>query len=142
MRIYVKKQVFEKIDRYRKEDSIVSSNTSGISVEAMADGRSINFQKHFLGTHFFNPPRYLKLLEVIPTKQTDSKVVQYMKKFAEDVLGKGVVLAKDTPNFIANRIGTYGLLMAVKEMQKGGYSVGEIDSVTGLVNWSSKKCNV
>ena len=127
----VKRQVFEKIDQYRKEGSIVSSNTSGISIEAMAKGRSDDFQKHFLGTHFFNPPRYLKLLEVIPTEQTDLEVVQYIKSFAEDALGKGVVLAKDTPNFIANRIGTYGLLLAVNEMEKGGYSVGEVDSVTG-----------
>ncbi|WP_428912496.1 3-hydroxyacyl-CoA dehydrogenase NAD-binding domain-containing protein [Niallia sp. Krafla_26] len=127
----IKKRIFERVDQYRKEDSIVSSNTSGISVEDMVEGRSIHFQKHFLGTHFFNPPRYLKLLEVIPTKYTDPAVVQFMKQFAEDILGKGVVLAKDTPNFIANRIGTYGLLVAVKEMQKSGYSVGEIDSVTG-----------
>ena len=127
----VKRQVFEKIDQYRKVGSIVSSNTSGISIEEMAKGRSDDFQKHFLGTHFFNPPRYLKLLEVVPTERTDSEVVQYIKRFAEDALGKGVVLAKDTPNFIANRIGTYGLLLAVNEMEKGGYSVGEVDSVTG-----------
>ena len=110
----VKRQVFEKIDQYRKAGSIVSSNTSGISIEAMAKGRSDDFQKHFLGTHFFNPPRYLKLLEVIPTERTDSEVVQYIKRFAEDALGKGVVLAKDTPNFIANRIGTYGLTCCCK----------------------------
>nr|WP_249365428.1 3-hydroxyacyl-CoA dehydrogenase/enoyl-CoA hydratase family protein [Cytobacillus citreus] len=127
----IKKQVFEKVDQYRKQGSIVSSNTSGISVKAMAEGRSEDFQKHFLGTHFFNPPRYLKLLEVIPTKNTDAEVLSFMKQFGEDVLGKGVVEAKDTPNFIANRIGTYGLLVTVQEMQKGGYSVGEVDSVTG-----------
>jgi 3-hydroxyacyl-CoA dehydrogenase len=127
----VKKQVFEKVDHYRKQGSIVSSNTSGISVEAMAEGRSEDFQKHFLGTHFFNPPRYLKLLEVIPTKHTSPEVLSFIKEFGEDVLGKGVVVAKDTPNFIANRIGTYGLLVTVQEMLKGGYSVGEVDSVTG-----------
>lgn len=127
----VKKQVFEKVDHYRKAGSIISSNTSGISVEAMAEGRTEDFQKHFLGTHFFNPPRYLKLLEVIPTKNTSPEVVAFMKEFGEDVLGKGVVLAKDTPNFIGNRIGTYGLLVTLKEMLKGGYSVGEVDSVTG-----------
>ncbi len=127
----VKKQVFSQVDQYRKPGSIVSSNTSGISVEAMADGRSEDFQSHFLGTHFFNPPRYLKLLEVIPTKKTNPEVLAFMKQFGEDVLGKGVVEAKDTPNFIANRIGTYGLLVTVKEMTKGGYSVGEVDSVTG-----------
>jgi 3-hydroxyacyl-CoA dehydrogenase len=127
----VKKQVFEKVDQYRKPGSIVSSNTSGISVEAMIEGRSEDFQKHFLGTHFFNPPRYLKLLEVIPTKHTNPEVLSFIKEFGEDVLGKGVVEAKDTPNFIANRIGTYGLLVTVQEMLKGGYSVGEVDSVTG-----------
>lgn len=127
----VKKQVFEKVDQFRKLGSIVSSNTSGISVEAMAEGRSADFQKHFLGTHFFNPPRYLKLLEIIPTQHTDAEVLAFMKEFGEDILGKGVVVAKDTPNFIANRIGTYGLLVTVQEMIKGGYSVGEVDSVTG-----------
>lgn len=127
----VKKEVFEKVEQYRKQGSIISSNTSGISIEAMAEGRSEEFKKHFLGTHFFNPPRYLKLLEVIPTKETDPEVLTFMKRFGEDVLGKGVVEAKDTPNFIANRIGTYGLLVTVQEMLKRGYSVGEVDSVTG-----------
>ncbi|WHX43036.1 3-hydroxyacyl-CoA dehydrogenase NAD-binding domain-containing protein [Mesobacillus sp. AQ2] len=127
----IKKKVFTDVDKYRKQGSIISSNTSGISVEAMAEGRSEDFRKHFLGTHFFNPPRYLKLLEVIPTKDTDPKVLSFMKTFGEDQLGKGVVEAKDTPNFIANRIGTYGLLVTVREMVKGGYSVGEVDSVTG-----------
>lgn len=127
----IKQQIFEKVDKYRKQGSIVSSNTSGISVEAMAEGRSEDFQKHFLGTHFFNPPRYLKLLEVIPTKHTEKEVLSFMKTFGEDVLGKGVVEAKDTPNFIANRIGTYGLLITVREMLNRGYSVGEVDSVTG-----------
>lgn len=127
----IKKKVFEQVDQHRKTGSIVSSNTSGISVEAMVEGRSEDFQAHFLGTHFFNPPRYLKLLEVIPTKHTKPEVLEYMKEFGEDVLGKGVVFAKDTPNFIANRIGTYGLLVTVQEMLAGGYSVGEVDSVSG-----------
>lgn len=127
----VKKIIFEQVDQYRKPGSIVSSNTSGISVHAMADGRSEDFKKNFLGTHFFNPPRYLKLLEVIPTKHTDPEVVEFIKTFGENVLGKGVVLAKDTPNFIGNRIGTYGLLVTLQEMLKGEYTVGEVDSVTG-----------
>src|SRR5690625_473902 len=127
----VKKKVFADVDKYRKKGTIVSSNTSGISVEAMAEGRSDDFRKHFLGTHFFNPPRYLKLLEIIPIKDTDPNVLSFMKTFGENVLGKGVVEAKDTPNFIANRIGTYGLLVTVKEMLKHGYSIGEVDSVTG-----------
>lgn len=127
----IKQQLFEKIDAFRKPGTIISSNTSGISVEAMAEGRSEDFQAHFLGTHFFNPPRYLKLLEIIPTNKTNKEVIDFMKAFAEEALGKGVVEGKDTPNFIANRIGTYGLLVTVREMLKGGYSVGEIDSVTG-----------
>lgn len=130
-KLEVKRQVFEWVDKYRKPGSIVSSNTSGISVHKMAEGRSEDFKKHFLGTHFFNPPRYLKLLEVIPTKYTDPAVVEFMKSFGENTLGKGVVIAKDTPNFIANRIGTYGLLVTLREMMKGGYTVGEVDSVTG-----------
>ncbi|WP_337969995.1 3-hydroxyacyl-CoA dehydrogenase/enoyl-CoA hydratase family protein [Virgibacillus salexigens] len=127
----IKKKVFADVDKYRKEGTFISSNTSGISIEAMASDCSEDFRKHFLGTHFFNPPRYLKLLEIIPTKDTDPEVVAFMKRFGENVLGKGVVETKDTPNFIANRIGTYGLLVTVREMLNGGYSIGEVDSVTG-----------
>ncbi|VDG98967.1 Probable 3-hydroxyacyl-CoA dehydrogenase [Lysinibacillus sphaericus] len=129
----VKKGLYEKIDAVRKSGTIVTSNTSGISIDAMAEGRSEDFQKHFLGTHFFNPPRYLKLLEVIPAKTTSNEVIEFMTSFGEDRLGKGVVLAKDTPNFIANRIGTYGLLVTLREMEKRGYTVGEVDSVTGTL---------
>ncbi|WP_226580288.1 3-hydroxyacyl-CoA dehydrogenase/enoyl-CoA hydratase family protein [Halobacillus litoralis] len=127
----IKKKILADVDRYRKAHAIVSSNTSGISIEAMSEDCSDEFRKHFLGTHFFNPPRYLKLLEVIPTKDTSPEVLSFMKTFGEDVLGKGVVEAKDTPNFIANRIGTYGLLITVQQMLEKGYSVGEVDSVTG-----------
>ncbi|RDY70889.1 3-hydroxyacyl-CoA dehydrogenase [Halobacillus trueperi] len=127
----IKKKVLADVDRHRKTGSFVSSNTSGISIEAMSEDCSEDFKAHFLGTHFFNPPRYLKLLEVIPTKHTSPDVLQFMKEFGEDVLGKGVVEAKDTPNFIANRIGTYGLLVTVQQMLEKGYSVGEVDSVTG-----------
>lgn len=129
----IKKELYEKIDAVRKPGTIISSNTSGISINAMVEGRSEDFQKHFLGTHFFNPPRYLKLLEVIPAKTTLPEVVNFMQTFGEDRLGKGVVIAKDTPNFIANRIGTYGLLVTLREMLAKGYSVGEVDSVTGPV---------
>ncbi|WP_313893099.1 3-hydroxyacyl-CoA dehydrogenase NAD-binding domain-containing protein [Psychrobacillus sp.] len=127
----VKKNLYAKIDAIRSSGTIISSNTSGISINAMLEGRSEDFSKHFLGTHFFNPPRYLKLLEVIPANTTAPEVVEFMKHFGEDTLGKGVVLAKDTPNFIANRIGTYGLLVTLREMLARGYSVGEVDSVTG-----------
>lgn len=129
----IKKGLFEKIDAVRKPGTIISSNTSGVSINAMAEGRSEDFQEHFLGTHFFNPPRYLKLLEVIPANTTKPEVVNFMKSFGEDVLGKGVVIAKDTPNFIANRIGTYGLIVTMNEMVARNYSVGEVDSVTGPI---------
>ncbi len=129
----IKKQVYANVEKYRKEGTIITSNTSGISVEAMIEDCSDELKKHFLGTHFFNPPRYLKLLEIIPTKDTDPEIVEFMKKFSEDVLGKGVVVAKDTPNFIANRIGTYGLLVTVREMLEAGLSIGEVDSITGTL---------
>ena len=132
-KLEIKKSLFEKIDAVRKPGTIVSSNTSGVSINAMAEGRSEDFQAHFLGTHFFNPPRYLKLLEVIPANTTKPEVIEFMKAFGEDVLGKGVVIAKDTPNFIANRIGTYGLLVTMQEMVARNYSVGEVDSVTGPI---------
>lgn len=127
----VKKSLFDKIETVRKEGTIITSNTSGISIEAMAEGRSDDFKRHFMGTHFFNPPRYLKLLEIIPHKETSQEALAFMKTFGEDVLGKGVVVAKDTPNFIANRIGTYGLIVTLQEVERNGYSVGEVDSVTG-----------
>lgn len=129
----IKKELYEKIDAVRKEGTIVTSNTSGIQIEAMQEGRSEDFQAHFLGTHFFNPPRYLKLLEIIPASTTAPEVVEFMTTFGEDRLGKGVVIAKDTPNFIANRIGTYGLLVTLREMEKREYSIGEVDSVTGTL---------
>lgn len=127
----IKQKVFSQVDEHRKPGTVVSSNTSGISARAMAEGRSEDFRKHFLVTHFFNPPRYLKLLEIVPTADTDPDVFEDMKRFGEDVLGKGVVKAKDTPNFIGNRIGTYGLLVTVKEMMARDFSIGEVDSVTG-----------
>ena len=127
----VKKGLLEKIESVWKPGIIVSSNTSGISINAMAADRSDAFKKYFMGTHFFNPPRYMKLLEIIPGKHTDPELVGFMKGFCEKALGKGVVLAKDTPNFIANRIGTYGLLVTLKEMTENGFTVGEVDAVTG-----------
>ncbi|HZW68678.1 MAG TPA: 3-hydroxyacyl-CoA dehydrogenase NAD-binding domain-containing protein [Pseudogracilibacillus sp.] len=132
-RLDIKKQVFANVEKYRKEGTIVSSNTSGISIEAMIEDASDEMKKHFLGTHFFNPPRYLKLLEIIPTKDTDPEIVSFMTDFSENVLGKGVVLAKDTPNFIANRIGTYGLMVTVQKMLESGLSVSEVDSITGTL---------
>jgi 3-hydroxyacyl-CoA dehydrogenase len=130
-RLDVKRALLEKVESVWKPGTIVSTNTSGISVNAMIEGRGEAFRRHFLGTHFFNPPRYMKLLELVPAADTSDAVVSFMRVFCEKRLAKGVVVAKDTPNFIANRIGTYGLLETLREMERGGYTVEEVDAVTG-----------
>ncbi|MFU1793093.1 3-hydroxyacyl-CoA dehydrogenase/enoyl-CoA hydratase family protein [Paenibacillus azoreducens] len=127
----VKKGLLQKIESVWTPGTIVSSNTSGISINDMAASCGDEFKEHFMGTHFFNPPRYMKLLEIIPGEHTRPELVSFMKGFCEKVLGKGVVLAKDTPNFIGNRIGTYGLLVTLKEMTENGFTVEEVDAVTG-----------
>lgn len=127
----IKKELFKKIDQYRKKESIISSNTSGISINQMKENLSPDFQAHFLGTHFFNPPRYIKLLEIIPTKVTAPNVVKTISQFAEEELGKVVVKANDTPNFIANRIGSFAFLNIVKEMIKADLTIEEVDQLTG-----------
>jgi 3-hydroxyacyl-CoA dehydrogenase len=127
----IKQDLYARLETVWKPGTIVSSNTSGISIHKMAEGRSKEFLRHFLGTHFFNPPRYMKLLEIIPHTETDPAVVAEMKAFAEEVLGKGVVICKDTPNFIANRIGTYGLQVTLKAMEELGLGPDEVDAVTG-----------
>lgn len=127
----VKQALLCKLEQYWKPGIIVSSNTSGISINEMVEGCGADFKTYFLGTHFFNPPRYMKLMELIPGKSTKPEVVQQIVEFCEKTLGKGVVIAKDTPNFIANRIGTYGLLVTLQAMIDKGFSVEEIDAVTG-----------
>ncbi|MEW6131006.1 MAG: 3-hydroxyacyl-CoA dehydrogenase/enoyl-CoA hydratase family protein [Acidobacteriota bacterium] len=127
----IKSALYEKVDKLRKPGSIISSNTSGIPIQAMSEGRSDDFKAHFLGTHFFNPPRYLKLLEVIPTADTKSEVVKFIGDFCDRKLGKGIVLAKDTPNFIANRIAAFSSFNTIKTMMEGDYTVEEIDAMTG-----------
>ena len=126
-----KRALMERIDAVRKPGSIVSSNTSGIPIAVDRRGPQRRFRQHFLGTHFFNPPRYLKLLEVIPTADTRPEVVELMRSFAEKQLGKGVVVAKDRPNFIANRIGTYIGQVRMNYALEHGYSVEEVDTLTG-----------
>src|SRR5437867_11820667 len=106
----VKRALLERVDAARRPGSIVTSNTSGIPIAALAEGRSDDFRRHWLGTHFFNPPRYLHLVEVIPTAETDPIVLERVSSFADHRLGKGVVVAKDSPNFIANHIGVYGVM--------------------------------
>ncbi|BCJ86596.1 3-hydroxyacyl-CoA dehydrogenase/enoyl-CoA hydratase family protein [Effusibacillus dendaii] len=130
-KLQVKQQLFEKIESVWKPGIIVSSNTSGVSINQMSEGRSQEFRQHFLGTHFFNPVRYMKLLEVIPCSDTKPELLDFMVNFGERVLGKGVVVCKDTVNFIANRIGTYGLMVTVQEMTKNGLTIDEIDAITG-----------
>jgi 3-hydroxyacyl-CoA dehydrogenase len=130
-RIDVKRPLLERVDAVRKGDTIVSSNTSGIPIATLAEGRSYGFRKHWLGTHFFNPPRYLRLLELIPTADTDPRVVSRVSSFADHRLGKGVVVAKDRPNFIANHIGVYGVVRVLRALESGQYTIEEIDAITG-----------
>ncbi len=127
----IKQDLMARIDAVRKPTAIVSTNTSGIPVTSIAEGRSKEFKKHFLGTHFFNPPRYLKLLEIIPTKDTSKEVVEFMSRFGEQRLGKGIVLCKDTPNFIGNRIAFGTGAFALDFILTNDYTVDEVDSITG-----------
>ena len=127
----IKRQLMERIDAVRAPHTIITTNTSGIPVASIAEGRSAEFKQHFLGTHFFNPPRYLKLVEVIPTQDTLPEVIDFVSHFLEYRLGKGVVPAKDTPNFIANRLGFGGGAFALDYILKNGYTVEEVDAITG-----------
>jgi 3-hydroxyacyl-CoA dehydrogenase len=127
----IKRALLEKVDAVRRAGSIVSSNTSGIPIGALAQGRSTDFRRHWLGTHFFNPPRYLHLLEVIPTDETASEVVDAVSSFADHHLGKGVVLAKDSPNFIGNHIALYGVVQILKQVESGAFTIEEVDAITG-----------
>jgi 3-hydroxyacyl-CoA dehydrogenase len=127
----IKHKLVERIDHVRTEQTIVSTNTSGIPIASIAEGRSEGFRKHFLGTHFFNPPRYLKLLEVIPTQDTLPEVVEFISRFCEYRLGKGIVPAKDTPNFIANRLAFGSGAFALDTILANNYTVEEVDAITG-----------
>ena len=127
----IKRTLLEKVMAVRTPGAVVSSNTSGISIGSIIEGFDEELRRCFLGTHFFNPPRYLKLLEIIPTPDTLPEVVEAVSRFAEIVLGKGIVIAKDTPNFIANRIGTFSTLTVLRLMQEDGYTIEEIDALTG-----------
>jgi 3-hydroxyacyl-CoA dehydrogenase len=130
-RLDIKRPLLERVDAVRRSGSIVSSNTSGIPIRALAEGRSRDFQTHWLGTHFFNPPRYLRLLEIIPTAETDAAVTATVSWFADHRLGKGVVVAKDRPNFIGNHIGLYGVTRVLQALASGRYTIEEIDAITG-----------
>lgn len=132
-RLDIKQQIFEQVELYRKPGTLVSSNTSGIPIHMMAAGRSEDFQQYFCGTHFFNPPRYLRLLEIIPTSQTKPEVVEFLMQFGSLQLGKTTVLCKDTPAFIANRIGVYGIMAMFGLVDKLGLTIDEVDALTGPI---------
>jgi 3-hydroxyacyl-CoA dehydrogenase len=127
----VKQSLIARVDAVRRGATVVSSNTSGIPIASLAAGRTSDFRRHWLGTHFFNPPRYLRLVEVIPTPDTEPAVVERVSRFADVNLGKGVVVARDTPNFIANRIGLFGMFEVLRVLESGQYTVEEIDAMTG-----------
>ncbi|MBC7892302.1 MAG: 3-hydroxyacyl-CoA dehydrogenase family protein, partial [Sphingobacteriaceae bacterium] len=129
-RLDIKKSLFERVEQHRKPGTLITSNTSGIPINLMAEGRSDDFRKHFCGTHFFNPPRYLRLLEIIPTPETDPAVVDFLMDYGSRFLGKTTVLAKDTPAFIANRVGIYALMQTMKVTAELGLTVEEVDRLT------------
>jgi len=130
-RLDAKRELLARVDQVRRDDTIVSSNTSGIPIRAIAEGLSDGFRRNFLGTHFFNPPRYLPLVEVIPTADTDRSALDRVSRFLDIRLGKGVVVAKDTPNFIGNRIGLYGVIQVLRALESGRFTIEEIDAITG-----------
>ena len=132
----IKRKLFERVEAARKPGTLVTSNTSGLPIRLIAEGRSEDFQKHWAGTHFFNPPRYMKLAEVIPGPKTLPEVLESLEEICDVRLGKGVVLAKDTPNFIANRIGTFSILHAMRQMQALEMTIEEVDACTGpAIGW-------
>lgn len=129
----IKKKVYEQVEKFRKPGTLITSNTSGIPIHLLTEGRSEDFKDHFCGTHFFNPPRYLKLLEIIPTPHTKAEIVSFLMEYGEKFLGKTTVLAKDTPAFIANRVGVYGIMSLLHLVEKMELTVEEVDKLTGPV---------
>jgi 3-hydroxyacyl-CoA dehydrogenase len=127
----VKHHLLERVDAARRRGTLITTNTSGLSISALAEGRSEDFRTHWFGTHFFNPPRYMRLLELIPTSETDPAALEGFEQFATVILGKGVVRAKDTPNFIANRIGLFAALKAIQLMHRDGFTIEEVELLTG-----------
>ncbi|MEJ7630952.1 MAG: 3-hydroxyacyl-CoA dehydrogenase/enoyl-CoA hydratase family protein [Rubrobacteraceae bacterium] len=126
-----KRELMQRVEATAKEDALISSNTSGIPLHEIAEGRSDSFRRRFLGTHFFNPPRYLKMLEIIPAEDTDPDLVESVRNFGERVLGKGGVIAKDTPNFIGNRLGSFAGMQSAAYAFENGYGIEEVDAITG-----------
>src|ERR1700744_1542022 len=132
-RLDIKQKIFDQVEKYRKPGTLITTNTSGIPIHLMSEGRSEDFQQNFCGTHFFNPPRYLRLLEIIPDPKTKPEVIDFLMDYGERFLGKTTVLCKDTPAFIANRVGVFGFMAVFKAMQQLGLNVDEVDALTGPV---------
>jgi 3-hydroxyacyl-CoA dehydrogenase len=132
-RLDIKQQVFAEVEEFRTAGTLITSNTSGIPIHLMAEGRSDDFKKHFCGTHFFNPPRYLRLLEIIPTPYTDPAVTEFLLHYGDLYLGKTTVLCKDTPAFIANRIGVYGIMAIFRLAEQLALNIDEVEALTGPV---------
>src|SRR5580765_8695898 len=127
----IKHKLYTEVEKHRKPGAVIASNTSGIPIDSIAEPFSEDFKQHFVGIHFFNPPRYMKLVEVIPGSKTSGEIACQVSGFLDQRLGKGVVPAKDRPNFIANRIGVFGALHTIKTMIEDGYSIEEVDKITG-----------
>src|SRR5690606_4672950 len=132
-RLDIKQKVFENVEKFRKPGTLITSNTSGIPIHLMAEGRSDDFRAHFAGTHFFNPPRYLRLLEIIPTPETNSEVTDFLLSYGDLFLGKQTVLCKDTPAFIANRVGVFSIAAVIKLLQEFDLTIDEVDALTGTL---------
>ncbi|MGM0390453.1 MAG: 3-hydroxyacyl-CoA dehydrogenase NAD-binding domain-containing protein [Bacteroidota bacterium] len=132
-RLDIKKKVFDDLEKYRKEGTLISSNTSGIPIQQMNEGRSEDFKKHFCGTHFFNPPRYLRLFEIIPGPDTSEEVLDFLNEYGEKFLGKTSVVAKDTPAFIGNRVGIFSIMSLFHMVKEMDLSIEEVDKLTGPV---------
>src|SRR6266480_5996269 len=132
-RLDIKQKIFEQVEKFRKPGTLITSNTSGIPIHMMTEERSDDFKKHFCGTHFFNPPRYLRLLEIIPTPFTDPEVVDFLMHYGDLYLGKTTVLCKDTPAFIANRIGVFGIMSIFKLLEKMELTIDDVDTLTGPI---------
>ena len=137
-RLDIKRILFEKVEQHRRQGALVTSNTSGLSIEAMLEGRSEDFARCFFVTHFFNPVRFMRLLELVPGQRTDPEAFEQMARFGADVLGKGIVFGKDTPNFIANRIGVFAMMYTLHKMVEESFTVEEIDAVFGPVSGRPK----
>lgn len=140
-RLDIKKKIFEQVEKFRRPGTLISSNTSGIPIHLMTEGRSDDFRKHFCGTHFFNPPRYLRLLEIIPGPDTDKAVIDFLMHYGDLMLGKATVLCKDTPAFIANRIGVFSMMTVFKLSKELGFSIEETDAMTGPLTGRPKSAS-